>query len=181
MKGRFESEGTSTGEYREGLYVMYCGREYPAMYLGVGRFVLYSEVADENFTFPTQDGRYLLQTDLRDENLTRACDIRMVGIMRGNYESVTIRNILKEGVIVSTYNPRLGFELGLRPVKEFGFTGLVDRRVLIGIYEERDYLWNPALNICSTLCQVTGTRDRDSWFVDNDRMIQFYMTEPEKN
>ena len=68
MKERFDFEGTSTGEYREGLYVMYCGKEYPAMYLGVGRFVLYSDIADENFTFPTQDGRYLLQTDLRDED-----------------------------------------------------------------------------------------------------------------
>lgn len=113
MKERFEFEGTSTGEYREGLYVMYDGKEYPAMYLGVGRFVLYSDTADENFTFPTQDGRYLLHTDLRDENLTRACSIRMVGIMNHCYESVMIRNILKEGVIVSTYNPRLGFELGL--------------------------------------------------------------------
>lgn len=40
MKESFEFEGTSTGEYRGGLYVMYCGKEYPAMYLGVGRFVL---------------------------------------------------------------------------------------------------------------------------------------------
>lgn len=180
MKERFEFEGTSTGEYREGLYVMYCGREYPAVYLGVGRFVLYSDAADENFTFPTQDGRYLLQTDLRDENLTRACDIHMVGIVRDCYESVTIRNILKEGVIVSTQNPRLGFELGLRPVKDFGFTGLVDRQVLIGIYEELDYLWNPALGICSTLCQVTGTKDKDSWFVENGRITQLYMMESDK-
>ena len=118
MKERFEFEGTSTGEYREGLYVMYCGREYPAVYLGVGRFVLYSDVQDENFTFPTQDGRYLLQTDMRDENLTRACNVSMVGIMQNSYEGVTIRNILKEGVIVSTDNPRLGFELGLRPVRD---------------------------------------------------------------
>ncbi len=154
---------------------MYDGKEYPAMYLGVGRFVLYSDTADENFTFPTQDGRYLLHTDLRDENLTRACSIRMVGIMNHCYESVMIRNILKEGVIVSTYNPRLGFELGLKPIKNFGFTGLIDRKLLIGIYEERDYLWNPKLAICCTLCQVTGTKDKDSWFVENDRMTQFYM------
>ena len=137
MKERFEFEGTSTGEYREGLYVMYCGREYPAVYLGVGRFVLYSDVQDENFTFPTQDGRYLLQTDMRDENLTRACNVSMVGIMQNSYEGVTIRNILKEGVIVSTDNPRLGFELGLRPVRDLGLTGLVDRKVLAGIYEEQ--------------------------------------------
>lgn len=175
MKERFEFEGTSTGEYREGLYVMYDGKEYPAIYLGVGRFVLYSDTADENFTFPTQDGRYLLQTDLRDENLTRACSIRMVGIMNHCYESVMIRNILKEGVIVSTYNPRLGFELGLKPIKNFGFTGLIDRKLLIGIYEERDYLWNPTLAICCTLCQVTGTKDKDSWYVEKDRMTQFYM------
>ncbi|MDE5695996.1 MAG: hypothetical protein K2I96_01065 [Lachnospiraceae bacterium] len=180
MKERFEFEGTSTGEYREGLYVMYCGKEYPAVYLGVGRFVLYSNTADENFTFPTQDGRYLLQTDMRDENLTRACNIRMIGIMQNSYESVTIRNILKEGVIVSTSNPRLGFELGLRPVKNLGFTGLVDRKVLVGIYEERDYLWNPTLGICSTLCQVTGTRDKDSWFIENDRIMQLYMMESKK-
>lgn len=180
MKERFEFEGTSTGEYREGLYVMYCGREYPAMYLGVGRFVLYSDAADENFTFPTQDGRYLLQTDLRDENLTRACDIHMIGIVRGSYESVMIRNILKEGVIVSTNNPRLAFELGLRPVKDLGFTGLVDKKILVGIYEERDYLWNPTLGICSTFCQAAGTRDKDSWFVERDRMTQLYLMDSEK-
>lgn len=180
MKESFEFEGTSTGEYRGGLYVMYCGKEYPAMYLGVGRFVLYSDVADENFTFPTKDGRYLLQTDLRDENLTRASEIRMVGIVQKCYESVMIRNILKEGIIVSTQNPRLGFELGLQPVKELGFTGLVDRKILLGIYEERDYLWNPTLGICSTLCQVTGTKDKDSWFVGNDRMTQLYVMESPK-
>ena len=180
MKERFGSEGTSTGEYREGLYVMYCGKEYPAMYLGVGRFVLYSDVADDNFTFPTQDGRYLLQTDLRDEDLTCACEIRMVGIMRNSYESVAIRNILKEGIIISTYNPRLGFELKLKPLKKYGFTGLVDRKILIGIYEERDYLWNPTLGICSTLSQVTGTKDKDTWFVGNDRMIQLYMADDKK-
>lgn len=180
MKESFEFEGTSTGEYRGGLYVMYCGKEYPAIYLGVGRFVLYSDVADENFTFPTQDGRYLLQTDLRDENLTRASEIRMVGIVRKCFESVIIRNILREGIIVSTDNPRLGFELGLQPIRELGFTGLVDRDVLVGFYEERDYLWNPTLGICSTLCQVTGTKDKDSWFVEGDRMTQLYMLEPRK-
>ncbi len=180
MKESFEFEGTSTGEYRGGLYVMYCGKEYPAMYLGVGRFVLYSDVADENFTFPTKDGRYLLQTDLRDENLTRASEIRMVGIVRKCFESVTIHNILKEGIIVSTCNPRLGFELGLQPVKKLGFMGLVDRNVLLGIYEERDYLWNPTLGICSTLCQVTGTKDKDSWFVGSDRMTQLYVMESRK-
>ena len=180
MKESSEFEGTSTGEYRGGLYVMYCGKEYPAMYLGVGRFVLYSDVADENFTFPTKDGRYLLQTDLRDENLTRASEIRMVGIVQKCYESVMIRNILKEGIIVSTQNPRLGFELGLQPVKELGFTGLVDRKILLGIYEERDYLWNPTLGICSTLCQVTGTKDKDSWFVGSDRMTQLYVMESPK-
>ena len=159
MKESFEFEGTSTGEYRGGLYVMYCGKEY------------------ENFTFPTKDGRYLLQTDLRDENLTRASEIRMVGIVRKCFESVTIHNILKEGIIVSTCNPRLGFELGLQPVKKLGFTGLVDRNVLLGIYEERDYLWNPTLGICTTLCQVTGTKDKDSWFIDNDRVTQLYIVD----
>ncbi len=118
-----------------------------------------------------------MQTDLRDENLTRACDVHMVGIVRSCYESVTIHNILKEGVIISTQNPRLGFELRLKAVKELGFTGLVDRQVLAGIYEERDYLWNPALGICSTLCQITGTKDKDSWFVENDRIAQLYMME----
>lgn len=180
MKESFEFEGTSTGEYRGGLYVMYCGKEYPAMYLGVGRFVLYSDVADENFTFPAKDGKYLLQTDLRDENLTRASEIRMVGIVQKCYESVVIRDILKEGIIVSTQNPRLGFELGLQPVKELGFTGLVDRKILLGIYEERDYLWNPTLGICLTLCQVAGTKDKDSWFVGSDRMTQLYMMESPK-
>ena len=81
MKESFEFEGTSTGEYREGLYATYCGREYPAVYLGIGRFILYSDTPDENFTFPTDDGRYLLQVDLRDENLTLASEIRMIGIV----------------------------------------------------------------------------------------------------
>lgn len=181
MMESFEFEGTSTGEYRSGLYVMYCGREYPAVYLGMGRFVLYSDIADENFTFPAQDGRYLMQTDMRDENITRASEIRMVGIVKQSCESVVVHDILEEGVVISTHNPRLGFELGLQPMKEVGFTGLVERDVLIGIYEERDYLWNPALGICSTLCQVTGTKDRDSWFVDNDRMTQLYIMESNQN
>lgn len=180
MKESFEFGGTSTGEYRGGLYAMYCGREYPAVYLGVGRFILYSDTADENFTFPTQDGRYLMQTDLRDENLTRASEIRMVGIVRKCYESVTIRDILEEGVIISTYNPRLGFELGLEPVKDLGFTGLVDRDILIGLYEERDYLWNPTLGICSAFCQAAGAKDKDSWFVEKDRITQLYMAENQK-
>ncbi|MBO5032185.1 MAG: hypothetical protein J6C19_08625 [Lachnospiraceae bacterium] len=180
MRESFEFEGTSTGEYRGGLYVTYCGKDYPAVYLGVGRFVLYSDTSDENFTFPTCDGRYLLQTDLRDENLTRACDIHMVGIVRNCYESVIVHDILKEGIIISTYNPRLGFELDLKPVKKLGFTGLVDRNILIGMYEERDYLWNPALGICSTLCQVTGTKDKDSWFLENDRITQFYIKQSQK-
>lgn len=180
MREGFNFEGTSTGEYKDGLYVTYDGEEYQADYLGMGRFVIYSDYANEYFTFPTADGRYLLQTDTRDEKLTRANGIRMVGIVRECYESVAIRNILKEGVIVSTYNPRLGFELGLKPVKELGFTGLIDRKLLIGIYEERDYLWNPALGICSTLCQVTGTKDKDSWFVQGDRMTQFYYMKAHK-
>ncbi len=122
MRERFEFEGTSTGEYRGGLYVTYDGREYSAVYLGIGRYVLYSDVADENFTFPVDDGRYLMQTDIRDELLTRACEIRMVGVVRECYENVIIHDILEEGIIISTYNPRLGFELGLKPVKELGFT-----------------------------------------------------------
>ena len=94
MRESFEYEGTATGEYKSGLYVTYCGREYQADYLGLGRFVLYSDVVDDNFTFPTQDGRYLLQTDLRDSDLSRASEIRMIGIMRNSYENVMIREIL---------------------------------------------------------------------------------------
>ena len=177
MKESFEFEGTSTGEYREGLYATYCGREYPAVYLGIGRFILYSDTPDENFTFTTDDGRYLLQVDLRDENLTLASEIRMIGIVRKCHESVTVRDILKEGVVISTFNPRLGFELGLEPVKKLGFTGLVDRKILIGIYEERDYLWNPTLGICSAFCQAAGTKDKDAWFVGQDRITQLYMAD----
>lgn len=180
MKEDFNFGGTSTGEYRSGLYVMYCGKEYPAVYLGVGRFILYSDTADENFTFPTQDGRYLLQTDVRDENITRASQIRMIGVVKDSYETVEIRDILEEGIVISTTNSRLGYELGLRPIKELGFIGLVDKTVLIGMYEERDYLLNPTLGICSTLCQVTGTKDKDAWFVDKDRLIQIYITESSK-
>ena len=140
MKERFEFEGTSTGEYRSGLYVTYCGEEYPAVYLGMGRFILYSDYADENFIFPADNGKYLLQTDLRDEKITRASEIHMIGIIKDCFENVIIRDILEEGIIVSTSNPRLGFQLGLKPFKKLGFTGLIDRSVLIGFYEERDYL-----------------------------------------
>lgn len=177
MMERFEFEGTSTGEYRNGLYVMYCGKEYPAVYLGMGRFVLYSEIADENFTFPTQDGRYLLQTDIRDENITRASEIRMVGIVKGYYEGVTVHDIFEEEIIISTPDPHLGAELGLKPFEGVGFTGLIDKQLLIGIYEERDYLWNPALGVYSDRCQTTGEKNKDSWLVDNDRLIQMCVME----
>ncbi len=39
MRERFEFEGTSTGEYRGGLYVTYNGREHSAVYLGTLRLV----------------------------------------------------------------------------------------------------------------------------------------------
>ena len=55
MREGFNYEGTSTGEYKDGLYVTYDGEDYPADYLGMGRFVLYSEQANEHFTFPTAD------------------------------------------------------------------------------------------------------------------------------
>lgn len=181
MRESFEYEGTATGEYKSGLYVTYCGREYEAVYLGLGRFILYSDVADENFTFPTQDGKYLLQTDLRDSDLTRACEIRMIGIMKDNYESVMIREILEEGIVVSTYNPRLAFELNLKPVKELGFTGLVERELLTGMYEERDYLWNPALGIYSTFCQALNVSCENIWFAEKDRMSQVYIVESSNN
>lgn len=173
----FEYEGTATGEYKSGLYVTYCEREYPAVYLGVGRFILYSDIPDENFTFPTQDGRYLLQTDLRDSSLTRASEIRMIGIMRESYENVMIREIFEEGVMVSTYNPRLAFELSLKPVKELGFTGLIDRDLLLGMYEERDYLWNPSLGIYATFCQAMNANCERTWFADKDRFTQVYVIE----
>ena len=177
MRERFEFEGTSTGEYRGGLYVTYDGREYSAVYLGIGRYVLYSDVADENFTFPVDDGRYLMQTDIRDELLTRACEVRMVGVVRECYENVVIHDILEEGVIVSTYNPRLGFELGLKPLKELGFTGLVNRELLLGMYEERDYLWNPELGIYSTLCEAIGADSKNTWLINDDRITQLCVME----
>lgn len=177
MRESFEYEGTATGEYKCGLYATYCGREYEAVYLGLGRFILYSDVADDNFTFPAQDGRYLLQTDLRDSDLTRACEIRMIGIMKNSYENVMIREILEEGIVVSTYNPRLAFELNLRPVKELGFTGLIERDLLIGMYEERDYLWNPSLGICTAFCQAMNASCETTWFADKDRMTQFFVVE----
>lgn len=181
MRESFEYEGTKTGEYKSGLYVTYCGREYPAVYLGVGRFVLYSDYADENFSFPTQDGKYLLQTDLRDTSLTGASEIRMIGIMKDNYENLMIREILEEGVIVSTYNPRLAFELHLKPVKELGFTGLINRNLLIGMYEERDYLWNPELGIYATFCQALNTKSENTWLAKKDRLTQIYVVEnPQK-
>lgn len=177
MREQFEFEGTITGEYKEGLYAMYNGVEYPAVYLGVGRFILYSDTPNEYFTFPAEDGRFLLQTDLRDELLTRANDVRMIGIVKGCHENVMIREIYEEGIVISTYNPRLAFELHLKPVKELGFTGMVDRNVLIGIYEERDYLWNPKLGIYATFCQSVDTDCEKIWFADQDRMTQVFVME----
>jgi hypothetical protein len=165
-------EGTTSGGLRNGLYAMYCGKEHPAVYLGVGRFILYSFIPDENFTFPSQDGRYLLQTDLRDENLTRVYEVRMIGVIKECYESVNIISAFNENVLISTYNPRIGFLFGLKSTKEYGFIGFVDSEVLVGIYDERDYLWNPAFGICATLCHVSGAKDSDSWFAENDRISQ---------
>lgn len=174
MKEQFkhEIEGTATGEYKGGFYVTYAGREYEAVYLGIGRFVLYADVPDEYVTFPVKGGKYILQTDLRDELLTCASEIRMIGIVKQEYESVMIRDIFEEGIVVSTYNPRLAFELNLKPVKELGFTGLVDRDVLIDYYEERDYLWNPKLGVYATFCQGTKVNNENSWFVEKDRYVQ---------
>ena len=114
-----------------------------------------------------------MQTDLRDEKLTLASEIRMIGIVKENYENVMIRDILEEGVVVSTYNPRLAFELSLKPIKELGFTGLIKRDLLVGMYEERDYLWNPNLGMYSTFCKAVGNDSDNSWFVNKDRMTQF--------
>lgn len=177
MREQFEYKGTATGEYKEGLYAIYDGKEYPAEYLGVGRLILYSDSANEHFTFPLSDGRYLLQTDLRDELLTRAHEVRMIGIVKENYENVMIREIYEEGVVISTYNPRLAFELQLKPVKELGFTGLVDADILQGIYEERDYLWNPNIGIYATFCQSVSADCEQIWFAEKDRMTQVFMYE----
>lgn len=175
MREQFEYEGTATGEYKEGLYATYAGKEYPAVYLGVGRFILYSNIANEHFTFPTGGGRFLLQTDLRDELLSRANEIRMIGIMKGDYENVMIRGIFEEGVMISTYNPRLAFQLQLKPIKELGFTGMIDRDLLIGMYEEKDYLWNPNLGIYATFCQSINASSNTTWFADTDRLSQVYV------
>lgn len=180
MRERFEYEGISTGEYRGGFYVTYSGREYSAVYLGLGRFVVYSDTADENFTFPVDDGRYLMQTDIRDELLTRACEIRIIGVVRECYENVMIHDITENGVIVSTFNAHLGLELGLKPVEEFGFAGLIDKALLIGMYEERDYLWNPELGIYSTLCGAIGSDCKNAWLMDKDRITQLCVMEPAK-
>jgi hypothetical protein len=166
-------EGTTSGEFRNGLYAMYCGKEHPAVYLGVGRFILYSTTSDENFTFPSQDGRYLLQTDLRDENLSRVYEVRTIGVIKECYESVNVIVAFAKSVLISTYNPRLGFLLGLKLSKEYGFIGLIGREQLVGIYDERDYLWNPTFGICATLCHVSGAKKSDSWFAENDRLSQF--------
>lgn len=175
MREQFEYEGTATGEYKQGLYVTYDGQDYPAVYLGVGRYVLYSDYPNAHFTFPSGDGRYLLQTDIRDELIERANEIRMIGIVKGNYENVMIREIFEEGIVVSTYNPRLAFELNLKPIKELGFTGLVDREVLQGIYEERDYLWIPRLGLYSTFCQATNANSENVWMAEDDRFTQLVL------
>lgn len=175
MKERFEFEGTSTGEYRSGLYVTYSGIEYPAKYLGMGRFILYSDYPDDNFIFPTENNKYLLQTDLRDDNLTCASEIHMIGIIKECFESVMINNILEEGIVVSTTNPRIAFQLSLKPNNNSEFTGLIDKSILVGYYEERDYLWNPYLGIYSSFCQAIEAADNQSWFIDKDRMTKFFI------
>ena len=172
MREQFEYEGTATGEYKCGMYVTYAGQDYPAVYLGVGRYIIYSDHPNQYFTFPCKDGKYLLQTDVRDELLTRACEVRMVGVVRENYEHVMIREIYEEGIVISTYNPRLAFELHLKPIKELGFTGMVDRDVLIGFYEERDYLWSPKLGMYSTFCQAVNSPSDSVWMADEDRFTQ---------
>lgn len=177
MRERFEYEGISTEEYRGGFYVTYGGREYSAVYLGLGRFIVYSDTEDENFTFPVGDGRYLMQTDIRDELLTRACEVRMVGVLREAYANVAIHDITENGVVISTSNPRLAFSLDLKSAKDFGFVGLVNKSMFIGIYEERDYLWNPALNICSTLCEAIGADCSNAWLMNNDRITQLRIME----
>ena len=178
MKG-FEFDGTPTGEYRSGLYVTYCGKEYLADYLGVGRFVLYSDYADSDFSFPNR-GKYILQTDLRDDKITCACEVHTCGIVKECFEHIKIHDIFEEGVVVSTKKPRLAFQLGLKPVDKYGFAGLIDRNVLAGIYEERDYLWNPGFSIYSTFCQAIGSTGENSWFVDKDRLTQFYIVPTKK-
>lgn len=180
MREQFEYEGTATGEYKSGLYVTYDGQDYPAVYLGIGRYVIYSDYPNQHFTFPSGDGRYLLQTDVRDELLERANEIRMIGIVKGNYENVMIRDIFEEGVVISTYNPRLAFELNLKPVKELGFTGMVDREVLIGIYEERDYLWTPKLGFYSTFCQASNYNSENVWIASEDRFTQLVLLHKEE-
>jgi len=177
MRDSYEYGGISTEEYRGGFYVTYGGREYSAVYLGLGRFIVYSDTADEHFTFPNDDGRYLMQTDIRDELLTRACEVRMVGVIRECYENVTIHDITKNSVTISTANPRLGFKLCLKPVKDFGFVGVVDKSQLIGMYEERDYLWNPELGVYSTLCGAIGADCKNTWLMNKDRITQLCIME----
>jgi hypothetical protein len=154
-------EGIASGKSRNGLYAVYCGKEHPAEYLGVGRFILYSATPDDNFTFPSRDGRFLLQTDLRDENLTKVYEVRMVGVIKECYESVHILSVFKKSVLISTCNPRLGFLFGLKSHKEYGFVGFINREFLVGMYDERDYLYNTTFGICATLCHVSGARKSD--------------------
>jgi hypothetical protein len=172
MGDNIESGGTPSIEYRNGLFATYRSKEYPAVYLGLGRLVLYSDTSDEYFTFPSQDGRYLLQTDLRDENLIRVYDVRTIGVIKECYESVNIMGSFGNSVLITTYNPRLGFLFGLKSSKEYGFFGLIERELLIGSYDERDYLWNPIFGICSTLCNVSEVNEADTWFAENDRLSQ---------
>lgn len=181
MREQFEYEGTATGEYKTGLYAIYAGEEYPAVYLGVGRFILYSSNANEHFTFPVKDGRYLLQTDMRDELLTRVNEVRMIGITQEGHENVMVRGIYEEGIIISSYNPDLASSLGLKPIKELGYTGIINRELLCGIYEERDYLWNPQMGIYATFCQSLQNDSHSVWFAEHDRLAQFYVLTENKD
>lgn len=51
MRESFEYEGTTTGEYRCGLYATYAGKDYEAVYLGYGRFILYSTIRMRTLLF----------------------------------------------------------------------------------------------------------------------------------
>mgnify|MGYP000666334728 CR=1 FL=1 len=51
MRESFEYEGTTTGEYRCGLYATYAGKDYEAVYLGYGRFILYSKLRMRTLLF----------------------------------------------------------------------------------------------------------------------------------
>ena len=88
MRESFEIRRYDHGEYRCGLYATYAGKDMKLFTWDMAGFILvFHNCADENFTFPTDDGRYLLQTDMRGSTADKS--------QRDTYGRNGVRIVLK--------------------------------------------------------------------------------------